>query len=116
MVDETNFVLGNIYILNAEAEQITTLIDLGRMLETIKDLPDKHIVLADNFNLFFDTSLDSYGGKPTLKNKSIASFIELKEKFDLSDIWIIRNPKTKRYTFRQKHVSIQKCLERFKDF
>ena len=37
------------------------------MLETIKDFPDKHIVLADNFNFFFDTSLDSYGDIPTLK-------------------------------------------------
>ena len=75
------------------------------MLESIKDLYDKRIVLTGNFNLFFNTSLDSYGGKPTLKKKSIAKFIELRENFDLYDILRIRNPKTKRYTFRQKHVS-----------
>ena len=75
------------------------------MLETITDLYDKHIVLAGDFNFFFDTSLDSYRGKPTLKNKSIAKFIELKEKFGLCDIWRIRNPKTKIFTFRQRHVS-----------
>ena len=41
--------------------------------------------------------------------------IELKEKFHLRDIWRIRNPKTKRYTFRQKHVSglIQRRLDYF---
>ena len=50
------------------------------MLETIKDLSDKHMVLAGDFNFFFDTSLDSYEGKLTLKKKSIAKFIELKEK------------------------------------
>ena len=50
------------------------------------------------------TSLDLCGGKPTLKKKSIAKSMELKEKFDLCDISRIRNPKTKRYTFRQKHV------------
>ena len=65
------------------------------MLETIKDLYDKRIVLTRNFNLFFNTSLDSYGGKPTLKKKSIAKFIELRENFDLYDILRIRNPKTK---------------------
>ena len=64
------------------------------MLETIKDLCDKHIILAGNFNFFFDTSLESYRGKPTLKKKSTAKFIELKEKLDLYDIWRIRNPKT----------------------
>ena len=85
------------------------------MLEAIKGLYDKHIVLAGDFNFFFDTSLESYGGKPTIKKKSIAKSIELKEKFDLCDIWRIRNPKTKRFTFRQKHVSalIQRRLDYF---
>ena len=85
------------------------------MLETIKDLYDKQIVLAGDFNFFFDTSLESYGGKPTLKKKSIAKFIELKEKFDLCDIWRITNRKAKRCTFRHKRVSglIQRHLKYF---
>ena len=41
-----------------------------------------------------------------MEKKSIVKFIELKDKFDLRDIWTIKNPKTKRYTFRQKHVSV----------
>ena len=115
MVNETNFVLVNIYDPITETEQVTTLFDLGKMLETIKDFSNKHIVLAGDLNFFFDTSLDSYEGKPTLKNKSIAKFIELKEKSDLCDIWRIRNPETKRYIFRQKPVSglIQRCLVYF---
>ena len=59
MVDETNFVLVNIYNLNTETEQVTTLLDLDKILEVIKDFSDKHIVLADDLNFFFDTSLDS---------------------------------------------------------
>ena len=101
-VDESNFVLVNIYNPNTETEQVATLHDLD-------------IDLAGDFNFFFDTSLDSYGGKPTLKKKSIAKYIELKEKVDLCDIWRIRNPKTKRFTFRQNHVSglIQRLLDYF---
>ena len=34
-VDETNFVLINIYNPNTETEEVTTLLDLGKMLETI---------------------------------------------------------------------------------
>ena len=115
MVDETNFVLVNIYNPNTETEEAMSLLDLRKMLETIKDLSDKHIVLAGDFKFFFDTSLDSYGGKPNLKKKSLAKFIELKGKSDLCDIWRIRNPKTERYTFRQKHVSslIQRLLDYF---
>ena len=98
-VDETNFVLVNIYNPNTETEQVATLHDLDKMLETIKDLYDKHIVLAGDFNFFFDTSLDSYGGKPTLKKKSIAKFIELKKKFDLCDTWRIKTLKLKDLLF-----------------
>ena len=80
---ETNFVLANIYNPNTETQQQeATLIDLGEILETVKDSYDKHIVLDD----------DSYEGKPTLKKRSIAKFIELKEKIDLCEIWRIRNP------------------------
>ena len=50
MVDETNCILVNIYNPNTQGEQGTTLLDLGRMLETIKDFSDKHIVLAGDFN------------------------------------------------------------------
>ena len=39
------------------------------MLETIKNLSEKHIVVDGDFNFFFDASLDSYGCKPTLESK-----------------------------------------------
>ena len=51
-------VLVNIHNPNTEREQVTALLDLGKMLETIKDLPDKHIVLAGGFKFFLDTFLD----------------------------------------------------------
>ena len=34
-VDETNFVAINIYNPNTETEEVTTFLDLGKMLETI---------------------------------------------------------------------------------
>ena len=35
----------------------------------------------------------------------VGKFLELKDKFDLCDIWRIKHPKTKTFTFRQKHFS-----------
>ena len=49
-----------IYNPNTQTDQVATLHDLDKMLETIEDLHDKHIVLAGNFKFFFDTFLDSY--------------------------------------------------------
>ena len=58
-VHETNFVLVSIYNPNTEIEQVATLLDLDKILETIKDLNDRNIVLVGDFNFFFDTSPDS---------------------------------------------------------
>ena len=79
MVDGTNFVLVNIYNPNTETKQVTTLLDLGKMLETIKEMSDKDIVLAGNFNLFFDTFLDSYGGKPNWKRNLLPNLLNLRK-------------------------------------
>ena len=45
------------------------------------------------------------GGNPTLKRKPLAKFIELKEAYELCDIWRVRNTKVKQFTFAQQHSS-----------
>ena len=85
------------------------------IIDKVKDIQSKNIVLGGDFNVIFDISLESLGGNPCLKKKSIAKLIQIKEKFDLCDIWRIRNPKIKRFTFRQQHISgfIQRRLDYF---
>ena len=50
-----------------------------------------------------------------LKKCSVEKIFELREAYNLTDIWRIRNPKAKQYTFRQKHVSgfLQRRLDYF---
>ena len=69
--------------------------------------------MARDFNLFFDSKLDAQGGNSTIKKMSLAKLIELKENYDLCDMWRIRNTKSKRLTFTQKHSSgfIQRRLD-----
>ena len=71
--------------------------------------------MAGDFNLFFNSKLDAAGGNPTLKRKSLAKLIELKEAYDLCDIWRVRNTKVKQFTFTQQHSSgfIQRRLDYF---
>ena len=38
------------------------------------------------FNLFFDSKLDVQGGNPTIKKKSLAKIVELKESYDLCNM------------------------------
>ena len=53
------------------------------------------------------------GGKPVIKKRTIAKSIQITENLDLCDIWRIRNPKRKRFTFRQHHSTgfIQRRIE-----
>ena len=66
---------------------------------------NNNIICAGDFNLFFNVKLESYGGNPVFKKRSVGKIVELKETYNLTDIWRIKNPKTKQYTFRQKYVS-----------
>ena len=49
------------------------------------------LIMAGDSNLFFDSKLDAQGGSPTIKKKSLAKLIELKENYDL---WKVRNNET----------------------
>ena len=52
-------------------------------------------------------TLETQGGNPILKKTSLAGLIEIKETLDLCDVWRIRKPKLKRFTFHQNHVSLR---------
>ena len=69
--------------------------------------------MAGDFNLFFGSILEVQGGNPTLKKKSLGKLTEFKETYDLCNIWRVRNTKSKRFNFTQKHSSgfIQRRLD-----
>ena len=105
----------NIYNANTEKEQIEVLSNLFALLKTFDINPNKHIIMAGDFNLFFNSNLDAVGGNPSLKRKSLAKLIEFKEAYDLRDIWTVRNTKEKQFTFTQQHSSgfIQRRVDYF---
>ena len=114
-INDSEYILINLYNANTEKEQIEVLSNLFALLKTFDINPNKHIIMAGDFNLFFNSNLDTAGGNPTLKRKSLAKFIELKEAYDLCDIWRVRNAKVKQFTFTQQHSSgfIQRRLDYF---
>ena len=104
-IDDMPFILVNLYNANTEAEQLLTLCEFDHLLDDFLLDNSKNIVFAGDLNLFFDPNLEASGGSPTLKKKSVSKLIQLTGKYDLVDIWRIRNPKSNRFTFRQNHFS-----------
>ena len=114
-IDDSVFVLINIYNAKTKSKQLHTLNDLINILETFEDIQNKSVVLGGNFNVILNPSIDSEGGKPVIKKRTIAKLIQITENLDLYDIWRIRNPKRKRFTCRQHHFTgfIQRRLDYF---
>ena len=63
------------------------------------NIVNNNVTLGGDFSLFFNTSTKIQGGNPLLENKSLTKVIEIKEILNLCDIWRIRNPKSKGFTF-----------------
>ena len=112
-IDDETFILINFYNSNTETEQVKSINDLENLLQNFDINPSKNIVFAGEFNLFFDRNLEACGGMPSLKKKSVSKIIQFLEKYNLSDIWRIRNPTSNRYTYRKNHFSgyIQRRLD-----
>ena len=77
-IDEIRYVLVNIYNANTEAEQVQVLSKLSELMRNINFSKENRIVLARDLNIFFDSKLETKGGKPSLKQKSVAKLLELK--------------------------------------
>ena len=56
------------------------------MLEQYDNFYDKNVILAGDFNLFFNKKLECKGGRSIIKKQSVSHIIKLQEPFDLGDI------------------------------
>ena len=63
------------------------------------------MIIGGDFNVILDADLDGTGGKPLIK-ESCKNIADLCSSFDLIDIYRIRNPEVRRFTWRQKKHSV----------
>ncbi|KAL9963682.1 hypothetical protein ACROYT_G027211 [Oculina patagonica] len=67
--------------------------------------------MGGDFNIFFDENLDCFGGNRKIKDRSVNEIKDMMSENDLIDIWRIRHPDDKRFTWRQKTPLIQRRLD-----
>lgn len=109
-IQKQQFTLINIYAPNDKKEQTIFFENIAVLLDSPNFNPESNIIIGGDLNIIFDTDLDSSGGKPTIKD-CVKIIKDLELKHDLIDIWRIRNPETKRFTWRQKTPLIQRRLD-----
>ena len=110
-IQDEPFLLVNIYAPNNVTSQSLFFQSLTELLADQQNLGTNHkIILGGDLNITFDTDLDCSGGKPVLKE--LVKFVEdILLNNDLEDIWRVRNPDSKKFTWRQKTPIIQRRLD-----
>ena len=66
-----------------------------------------------DFSLIFYSELDSDGGNPRFKIQSLSKLISMMSENALCDIFRVRDPDVKRFTWRNKNPFIQRRLDYF---
>ena len=112
-INSKKFLIINLYNHNNENEQVDLLVSLNDALAHFGMIDDHTFVISGDFNFIYDTSLDARGGNPTLKLRSLAQITKICDKYDLCDIFRIRHPDSKRFTFRTKNWKIHRRVDHF---
>ena len=85
-IDAEQYIIINMHNANTETDQIKTLEELLKKFVKKWDInQNERIIFAGDFNIFFNSKLESKGDKSLLKIKPIAKLVEMKETLD---IWI----------------------------
>ena len=113
IIDDQNFLIINIYNHNLENEQVQLLENMNDALDNFGDLNNYKIIMSGDLNFIYDRNLDATGGNPTMKLRSLAKITKICEEYDLCDIFRIRHPTHKRFTFRTINGNIHRRLDHF---
>ena len=111
-IQDKPFLLVNYYAPNDEGEQVQTLSEISSIIDKIGIEINTSIIWGGgNFNLYFDTFLDTDGLNPKLKMNSLSRLISMMEENELSDIFRIRYPESRQFTWRCKNPLKQRRLD-----
>ena len=111
IIEDTPFLLINIYAPNKTSNQSSFFQALSDLIsvEVLRESNYKFVIGGD-FNVALQPSLDCSGEITTLK-ESVKVLEDLLMQYDLVDIWRVRNPKSKKFIWRQKKPIIERRLD-----
>ena len=107
------YVLTNYYGPNDETGQVNVLKKLAIKLKEINTDENTQYILGGDWNLVFDKSLDAMGGTRSLKYRSLKELQAIISDYNLADIWRIRNPTLRQFTWRRANPLTMRRLDFF---
>ena len=74
---------------------------------------DTRLIWGGDWNCILDKSLDAMGGSPSLKKESVKVIQNLMNDFSLVDVWRLRNPTYKKFSWRRTKPVTMRRLDFF---
>ena len=86
---------------NDEQGQLCTLNEISDKLKTLTVDVNTRLIWRGDWNCILDESLDAMGESPSLKKESVKLIQNLMNDFNLVDVWRLRNPTYKKFSWRR---------------
>ena len=105
-IKDSRYVLINVYAPNKDKDQIEFVKNLLVILRKENLDTEEKVIMGGDFNCPLNPAYDKKGGNLN-QRKSVVKCIDcLQNELDLVDIWRIKNPNTKSYTWSQNSPKI----------
>ena len=91
----------NVYAPDAEGLAVDFFEGVLEIFEKENVVEEDNLIIGGDFNCVLNPLLDKRGGSPVPKVKSVTAIGNLQSELSLDDIWRIRNPTIKAYTWSQ---------------
>jgi len=79
------------------------------MIRKLKEIDNNNTIVCGDFNFVFNLKLDKLGGRETTNFKCRKIVTDWIEENDMVDIWRLKNPNARRYTWTSNHKPPIKC-------
>ena len=107
------YVFINYYAPNDQQSQVTIMKEIVEKLKTIPVDKTTSYIWGGDWNCVLNKSLDALGGVLLLKKESVDQIKALMAEFDLIDIWRVRNPTYRKFTWRRSKPVTLRRLDYF---
>ena len=105
-IDEKAYALVNIYTLNRDKDLTVFFKNVHKVIRD-KDIDcEENIIIGGDFNCPLNPEMDKKGGVMTPRKTVVESTSCMQSELDLIDIWRIKNPDTRSYTWSQKSPNV----------
>ena len=112
-LDGNEYNLCNVYAPTSDKhlDQLYFYNKLHETLITMGNIQTHPTIIGGDWNTLLNRNLDRDGGNPGRPNDVNDTIGKIQNDLDVVDIWRLRNPITRRYTWRQLHPLIQSRLD-----